>query len=279
MIDLVNSGLMHAVDGLYKVLPQEKPPQEKFTRSKVISHRGEFDNYSVLENTFPAFDSLIDLGVWGLECDIQWTKDNHPVISHDPHLKRLFKSNALIKDLTLLELKNHFPQVPDLEELVHRYGGQLHLMLELKSDSIGLSNPRKDVLKSILNELEPLAQFHFLSLDPDLLMQVDFTPSESLLPVAETNVRQMSRQAAKNNWAGLSGHFLLINNKFSNFHKCEGQKIGTGFVGSKACLYREINRNVDWIFSNHAGKIQSIVSKELKDYKKRIEEAKSSPVA
>jgi len=256
---------MAAVDGLYNVVPQEKPSFEKLAKTKVISHRGEFDNDIILENTFDAFDPLIDLGVWGLECDIQWTKDNRPVISHDPHLKRLFKSDALISDLTLLELKRHFPKVPSLEDLVNRYGGRLHLMLELKSDRIGLSNSRKDVLKSILNDLEPLVEFHFLALDPDFLKQVDFTPSKSLLPVAETNVRQMSHLAAKNNWAGISGHFLLINNDFSRFHKREGQKIGTGFIGSKACLYREINRNVDWVFSNHAKKIQSLVTKGLEE--------------
>ena len=30
------------------------------------------------------------------------------------------------------------------------------------------------------------------------------------------------------------------------------------FIGSRFCLYRELNRGVDWIFTNHALKLEAI---------------------
>lgn len=250
---------MSAVDVFFGALPQNQPAIKKLAGVRLVSHRGEFDNRRVFENTLGAFDPLIDAGVWGLECDIHWTKDQRPVISHDPHLRRLFRANTWLRDLNLAELQKQFPLIPTLEEVVFRYAGRLHLMLELKQDSIGLSQARLDVLKSILAGLEPVEQYHLLSLTPDLLSQVNFTPSQTLLPVAETNVRRLSYLAVENNWAGIAGHFLLINQELGNLHKGAGQKIGTGFIASKACLHREINRDVDWVFSNHASKIQATI--------------------
>ena len=37
----------------------------------------------------------------------------------------------------------------------------------------------------------------------------------------------------------------------------------TGFISSKNCLFRELNRSVDWIFSNDAVKIQKIRNRYL----------------
>jgi glycerophosphoryl diester phosphodiesterase len=44
-------------------------------------------------------------------------------------------------------------------------------------------------------------------------------------------------------------------------HRKNGQPVGTGYPASKNCLYREINRGVEWIFSNNAGELQGIANK------------------
>lgn len=255
-----HKGLMRAVDGFYRVLPQNQPLSNKLAKTRVVSHRGEFNNRTVFENTLAAFDRLLEAGVWGMECDIHWTKDQCPVVSHDPHLKRLFGANTWLSDLSLFELQKTFPLIPSLEQVVQRYGKRLHLMLELKQDKTGLNRHRLAVLESILADLVPGDHFHLLALVPDLLSQVDFVPPQSLLPVAETNVKRLSQLAVENQWAGIAGHFVLINEQLNSLHKRAGQKIGTGFIASKACLHREINRDVDWIFSNHASKLQATLN-------------------
>jgi glycerophosphoryl diester phosphodiesterase len=43
------------------------------------------------------------------------------------------------------------------------------------------------------------------------------------------------------------------------------QKMGTGYIGSKNCLFRELNRGIEWIFSNNAADLQKIVQHLLKN--------------
>jgi glycerophosphoryl diester phosphodiesterase len=70
--------------------------------------------------------------------------------------------------------------------------------------------------------------------------------------VAELNVAQLSQLALRNNYGGIAGHYLLIGKKLIQRHQDAGQKIGTGFISSKSLLYREVNRKVDWLFTDNA---------------------------
>jgi glycerophosphoryl diester phosphodiesterase len=63
---------------------------------------------------------------------------------------------------------------------------------------------------------------------------------------------------------GIAGHYLLLNDRIKQRHIQAGQKIGTGFIRSRNCLYREMNRGVEWIFSNEAVSMQQIVDKLVK---------------
>ena len=38
-------------------------------------------------------------------------------------------------------------------------------------------------------------------------------------------------------------------------HHRNGRKIGTGYVRSRNCLFRELNRGVDWIFMDALAKV------------------------
>jgi len=39
--------------------------------------------------------------------------------------------------------------------------------------------------------------------------------------------------------------------------------VGSGFAASKYGMFREINRGVDWVFSNHAVRLEAIRQKSL----------------
>ena len=59
---------------------------KKEDKANVIAHRG----YSSIapENTIPAFIEAAKNGYKTIECDIEWTKDNIPVILHDKTINR-----------------------------------------------------------------------------------------------------------------------------------------------------------------------------------------------
>jgi glycerophosphoryl diester phosphodiesterase len=94
---------------------------------------------------------------------------------------------------------------------------------------------------------------------------VEFAGTAALLAVAELNFRQFSQFALEQNFAGVSGHYLLLSRKIIRYHHQNKQKIGTGFVASRFCFYRELNRGVDWIFTNHALKLRAIQQSLLRN--------------
>lgn len=258
MLDWLTVNLLKFLDLIFEVLPQQVPGQTAFTACKIIAHRGEHDNITILENTLSAFDLAVDSGVWGIECDLRWTKDLVPVISHDASCERLFGRSERICDLPYAELRELLPLIPSLQELIESYGGKAHLMIEIKDEYYPEPEQQKQILERLLADLTPGVDYHFLALDLMLFKKVDFISAKFHFPVAETNYRRLSRLSIEINLGGLTGHFLLLGNKLKQRHELAGQKIGTGFITSKNCLFRELNRGVEWIFSNNAVRIQRI---------------------
>jgi glycerophosphoryl diester phosphodiesterase len=249
---------MKAADQLAARRPQLVPTQLALRNCKIIAHRGEHDNVTVIENTLPAFEAARASGVWGIECDIRWTADLVPVVNHDPCGRRVFGNPARISQLTLAELKVAMPQIPTLGELVGEFGGNTHLMLELKAEHYPKPGAQKAILREVLSTLTAGRNYHFLALNPELFKNVDFADRQVCFAVSELNVSNLSRKVIEGRYGGLHGHYLLLNDRIKERHERAGQVVGTGFISSGNCLFRELNRGVEWIFSNDAVKIQKI---------------------
>lgn len=69
----------------------------------VIAHRGFSSRYP--ENTLLAFEQALALGADGAEFDVQLTRDGVPVVIHDESVLRVSSADALVKDLSLAELR------------------------------------------------------------------------------------------------------------------------------------------------------------------------------
>jgi glycerophosphoryl diester phosphodiesterase len=210
-----------------------------------------------MENTLLAFDNARAAGVWGLECDIRWTQDDVPVVCHDPTLERVFGLPLVVTELPFTQLKARAPTVPSLAEVLQRYGGDRHLMLEIKTFSPQRLPQQRRIMQQLLENLHPADDFHVLALDPALFILVEFLPPRCLLPVAETNVARLSRLSLQRGYAGLAGHYLLLGKNIQQRHQQIGQRVGTGFPASRRTLLREINRGVDWVFSDDAVALQA----------------------
>ena len=258
MNELLQRVAMAVVDGVMAAIPRPVPERAILERCKIISHRGEHDNVTILENTLPAYEQARAAGVWGIEADIRFTADLVPVICHDPTAERVFGQSLSVAELSFEQLRQSLPLVPSLAELIAAFGGNTHLMLEIKDEPRPDAITQKEHLASLLSSLTPGRDFHVLALDPALFNMVDFLPPESLLPVAELNTDVMSRAALAGEWSGLAGHYLLLTRRLMQEHAGRQQLIGTGFPSSRNCLFRELNRGVEWVFSNDAVKLQRI---------------------
>jgi glycerophosphoryl diester phosphodiesterase len=257
--DRVENRLLCLVDRLFERRPRAGPGAQGLARCRVVSHRGEHDGRTVLENTLPAFDAAAAQGVWGIECDLRWTRDLVPVVVHDPDLRRVFGLDRTVAACTLAELRRDCPGLPTLAEVVGRYGGKTHLMVEVKQERYPDPGRQNRVLDAIFAGLAPGADFHLLSLAPEMFRLTPFAPPAACLPVARWNVPSLSRMALRKGYAGVAGHYALVGEAAIRRQHAAGQGVGTGYPRSLPVLVRELNRQVDWIFSNHAGRIQGWV--------------------
>ena len=256
--------LLQVVDFFYAHLSQPIPDKELLKQCKIVAHRGEHDNKTVFENTIAAFDRVKEAGVWGIEFDIRWTKDLQPVVFHDRNLQRVFKSDVEVNKVTLSELKEHCNLIPSLSEVIQKYSKTLHLMVEIKEEKYPDLVYQNNVLKDLFSQLTPQVDFHFISLRPEMFMLINFVPSSTFLPSARFNVKRLSNLSLWKNYRGVAGHYFLITDTMLKKHHKQKQLVGTGFIGSKNCLSRELNRGVEWIFSNNAVELQNIRNSLLK---------------
>lgn len=257
----LEEALNYGADFFFKLWPQPFPGRDRLKSCKIISHRGEQNNSTIFENTIPAFDLACEQGLWGIEFDVRWTKDLHPVVIHDPDLKRVFGLDKRVDEVTLIELKSYCPAVPSLAEVVEKYNNKLHLMIEIKEEVYPDTDRRNDIFKEILAPLTPRRDYHLMSLSPAILDMISFVPASTLIPIAWLDVDPISRLVLEKDYGGIAGHYFLLDNAKLARHNKKGQKVGVGFPASKNCLFREINRGVEWIFSNNAGRLQRMAER------------------
>jgi len=253
--------LTRCIDFFFKIWPQPFPGRDRLKACKIVSHRGEHDNHKIFENTLKAFDLAFEKGIWGIEFDVRWTKDLHPVVAHDPDLRRVFGLDVAIGDMSLDDLKSRCPAVPTLAEVIEKYGKKLHFMIEIKAETYPDPQRQNEILKNRFSSLEPRLDYHLMSLTPPMFDLISFVPTSTLIPIATLNVARFSELALDKDYCGLAGHYLLLNRAILTKHREKGQLVGTGYPASKNCLFREINRNVEWIFSNNAVKLQEIINR------------------
>lgn len=258
MVDRVEPMVNGLADMMLAVWPRRRPAPEALRRCRLVSHRGVYDNRRVWENTLPAFDAAVDAGVWGIECDVRWTRDRRPMVFHDADFRRLAGAPERVADLTVDQIRQRWPQVPLLWELVARYGGRVHLMIELKRTVFPDVARQRDRLKACFNGLTPGTDYHLLSLTPEVLESLGHARRTACLPIARERVGAFSRMAAARPWGGFCGHHLLISSGRIRRHHRIGQGVGTGFSNCRNALYREINRGVDWIFTDRVREMAAI---------------------
>lgn len=252
VIERFESLLMAAADAVFARRREPPPGAERLAACRLVSHRGEHDNRLVLENTLPAFDAAAAAGVWGIELDLRWTRDRVPVVLHDADLRRVFGLRLAPAALTADALRRACPQVPLLAEVVERFGGRTHLMIEIKAEDYPDPSAQGRALAAVLAPLRPGVDYHFMSLAPRMFSRVPGLPRSACIPIARFDPRGFARLARREGYAGIAGHYLLISGALIAELHAAGLRVGTGYSQSLPAVYRELRRGVDWVFSNRA---------------------------
>ena len=137
--------LILAVLYLLMIMPRMagKPDTATFTKW-LYAHRGLHDNRTdAPENSLRAFQKAVEAG-FGIEMDIQMTKDHVPVVFHDFTLKRICNADGKIADYTFEELQQvHLcdsdQKIPKFEDVLKLVDGKVPLIVELKIEALDTS--------------------------------------------------------------------------------------------------------------------------------------------
>ncbi len=118
---------------------------QKPDRSKLYgvhyAHRGLFDNNSAApENSLAAFALAVKNG-YGIELDVQLSKDNIPVVFHDASLKRMCGVDGKVWDYTLEELQkmrlaSSNETIPTFADVLDTIAGKVPIIVEYKLDRV-----------------------------------------------------------------------------------------------------------------------------------------------
>lgn len=131
---------------------------------RIYAHRGASAEFP--ENTIPAFARAVELGAYGIELDVQLSRDGVPVVIHDDSVDRTTNGSGLVADLDLAELQKldagDGAKIPTLAAVLDLTQEHLHVDIEVKA---------AEAADAVLSETANRADLRFAvsSFDHDVL--------------------------------------------------------------------------------------------------------------
>lgn len=137
------TGVLLAAAGMYlfAVMPRIGRHGDKM-KGVFYAHRGLHNRKAgIPENTMAAFRRAVNAG-YGIELDIQLTKDEKVVVFHDFDLKRVCAAEGDVSDYTYEELQEFSvygteERIPLFEDVLKTVGGRVPLLVEMKYKDFG----------------------------------------------------------------------------------------------------------------------------------------------
>lgn len=200
------------------------------TYPKVFNHRGMYDNLTVAENSLNAFKKSCDYG-YGIECDLQFSKDKTVMVFHDDTLARMGNSSKRIneidtKELTKLKLLNTEDTIPSLKQVLELVKGKVPLYLEIKDFSMNY----QQLVDAIMEDLETYeGEYILCSFNPILLHYIK-------LKYPQVTRGIISQDYSQDTWVPWYQR-VLLHHLLLNFY-CRPHLISYGYAD--ACLALKI---------------------------------------
>lgn len=124
---------------LFLIMPNVSHTADMDALCEDFAHRGLWDA-RIPENSMAAFARAVQAG-YGIELDVQLSKDKQVMVFHDASLKRMCGVNRRVSELTCAELKalslkGSNQTIPTLAEVLSLVQGRVPLMVEVKGETV-----------------------------------------------------------------------------------------------------------------------------------------------
>ncbi|MFA5079437.1 MAG: glycerophosphodiester phosphodiesterase [Dehalococcoidia bacterium] len=169
-------------------------------KTVVIAHRGFHRDFP--ENTLESFKAAVDLGVDGVEFDVQETADAGFVIHHDADIDRHSIGSLSLADLASYRVGGSY-RVPTLQEALNILGRGLVLLVELKQvrsleKFLVILRSYVDKAWTVLVSFDAALIERLAVLAPELPRAVISEPGDKAGAVASTGTAGFTQVAAEN---------------------------------------------------------------------------------
>ncbi len=195
----------------------------------IFAHRGA--SQVAPENTLAAFRQAVEIGVDGIELDVQLSADGVPVVIHDATVDRTTDGSGWVRDLARAQLQEldaggHAgaafadERIPTLEEVLAEVGDKLLIDIELKYPTLETVSLEAQVIEVIqrlgmqrrgwLSSFKPYALHTARRLAPEMPCGLIYgplspgswllgpiTPHEALHPHASLVSKRMMQRARR----------------------------------------------------------------------------------
>jgi glycerophosphoryl diester phosphodiesterase len=191
------------------------------------------------ENTVAAFDFAVNNGCDGFEFDVRYTRDRRHVLCHDPeHRGRTVADH----DYSGLE-RRHGYNLPCLEEVLHRFGSNSFLDIELKVPG------NEQAVVAVIHASPPQRGFVVSSFLPEVLLRLH----EIHAPLPLGYICKHPEQAEL--WAALPikifiPHHSLVSERLVAEVHARGVQLFAWTVNKRADLMRLASWGVDGLISD-----------------------------
>lgn len=272
----MNKKLKRACDRIrlswYRVSGRTKKGDSLMGTPVVWAHRGA-SGY-LPENTLPAFQNAVEMGVYGIELDIHKTKDGQLVVIHDEKIDRTSNGNGYVRDYTLEELRRYnynatmpeacphadIPTMREVFELIKPTN--LHINIEIKNGVYFYEDIEKDII-AMTKEFDMEDRVIYSSFNHYSIMKV-----KELDPEAHTGFLYMDGTLDMPEYGRDHGvealHPALYNVQYPNYvERCHeyGLKINSWTINSKQYMKMACEMGIDGIITNYPDTALEIVAK------------------
>ncbi|MFV0429946.1 MAG: glycerophosphodiester phosphodiesterase [Arachnia sp.] len=232
-------------------------PAEAAPPIRAIAHRGA--PRLARENTLPALAAALAHGADAVEIDVRLTRDERPIVIHDPTLKRLWGKDLVVAETDYETLRRACPAtpegIPDLWQAIEAVTPQVPLVIDV-------STPR--IAQVCLTEVERLGTSGVaFTGDPEALcgvraqradIEVYFSCDDRRYPDAET-LAAADPQFVNQNALWTTPGFIAAAH-------AQGRRVSCYTVNRPGHMRALIRRGVDAIISDDIARLRKVIDAE-----------------
>lgn len=233
-----------------------------------IIHRANGGAYP--ENTLEALEEMVQADAEGIEIDIQLSKENVPMVFHDPHLGRLTGRDSLVRELSVTELKSlrvrsdssgKSGTIPTLDEAIEIVKEKKLFYIELKK---GDSDKIVESVLSVIDKRLSTDSFTLSSFDPNLIKAVkDKNEKVRTGYIFSTQFRRFFLNRTEKQVGGFDQWYIensLLNERLLKKAGKRNREVMVWKVNSEVQMKRCIGMGVDGIITDNITELNEVLS-------------------